>query len=164
MISAIQQKTLHTLFLISVWIKGLAGLLETIGGFLLLFVPQATLEALVIFLTAPELAEDPNDRVATFLQRAVHEFGSDTKLFASVYLIIHGIIKLFLVAGLLRRKLWSYPISLWFLAFFILYQCYRFFVTHSLWLVALTLLDLVVAFLIWHEYQARKKNYVQASL
>ncbi len=158
---AIGQHTLHRLFLLSVWIKGFAGLLETVGGFLLLFVTQTTLKALVIFLTAPELAEDPNDRVAIFLQRTVEEFAADTKLFASAYLVIHGVIKLFLVTGLLQRRLWSYPMSLWFLAVFIVYQCYRFLFTHSLWLVALTVLDLVVAFLIWREYQARKQLYVQ---
>jgi len=44
-------------------------------------------------------------------------------------------------------------VSLWFLAAFIAYQTYRFFFTHSLWLIALTVLDLAVAFLIWREYR-----------
>ena len=92
---------LHTLFLISVWIKGLAGLVETIGGLLVLFVTQKALDTFVIFLTAPELAEDPDDWIANYLSRAVQHFSADTKLFASAYLVIHGLIKLFLVAGLL---------------------------------------------------------------
>jgi len=104
-------------------------------------------------LTAPELAEDPTDHVATLLQRIVHELTADTKLFVGSYLIIHGIIKVLLVVGLLGRRLWSYPVSLWFLAAFIVYQTYRFFFTHSLWLIALTVLDLAVAFLIWREYR-----------
>jgi uncharacterized membrane protein len=112
--------------------------------------------AIVVFLTAPELAEDPTDRVATLLQRMVHELTADTKLFASGDLFVHGIVKVFLVAGLLRGRLWSYPVSLWFIAGFIAYQAYRFFFTHSLWMIALTIVDLIVAFLIWREYQARK--------
>jgi len=148
-----ERKIEHRLFLLSVWSKGIAGLVEAIGGLLLLFIPQTGLNAFVIALTAPELAEDPTDRVATLLQRIVHELTADTKLFISGYLIIHGIIKVLLVAGLLGRRLWSYPVSLWFLAAFIAYQMYRFLFTHSLWLVALTVLDLIVAFLIWREYQ-----------
>jgi uncharacterized membrane protein len=149
----VERKIEHRLFLLSVWSKGIAGLVETIGGLLLLFIPQSGLNAFVIFLTAPELAEDPSDRVATLLQHLVQELGADTKLFASSYLIVHGLIKVFLVAGLLGGQLWSYVVSLWFLAAFIAYQMYRFLFTHSLWLIALTVLDLIVAFLIWREYQ-----------
>jgi len=95
----VERKIEHRLFLLSVWSKGIAGLFETIGGLLLLFIPQTGLNALVIFLTAPELAEDPTDRVATLLQRLVHELAADTKLFVSAYLLVHGLIKLFLVGG-----------------------------------------------------------------
>src|SRR5438105_7399149 len=96
--AGIERKIEHRLFLLSVWSKGIAGLVETIGGLLLLCIPQAGLNAFVIALTAPELAEDPTDRVATFLQHIVHELVADTKLFASGYLIVHGVIKVFLVA------------------------------------------------------------------
>src|SRR6266446_2177168 len=126
-----ERKIEHTFFLLSVWSKGIAGLVETISGLLLLFIPQTGLNALVVFLTAPELAEDPTDRIATLLQRIVHELAADTKIFVSGYLIIHGVIKVFLVVGLLRHRLWSYSVSLWFLAVFIAYQAYRFFFVHS---------------------------------
>jgi uncharacterized membrane protein len=156
--TGIERKIEHGLFLLSVWSKGIAGLVETIGGLLLLIVPQSGLNAVVVTLTAPELAEDPTDRVATLLQRIVRELTADTKLFISGYLVIHGIIKVLLVAGLLGRRLWSYPVSLWFLAAFIAYQMYRFLFTHSLWLIALTVLDLIVAFLIWREYQQVRRQ------
>ncbi len=156
--AGMERKIEHRLFLLSVWSKGIAGLVEAIGGLLLLFIPQTGLNAFVIALTAPELAEDPTDRVATLLQHIVHELTADTKLFASGYLIVHGLIKVFLVAGLLGGRLWSYSVSLWFLAVFIAYQMYRFLFTHSLWLIALTFVDLIVAFLIWREYQVRKQN------
>src|SRR6266478_2117036 len=152
----LERKIEHRLFLLSVWTKGIAGLLETIAGLLLLFIPKSGLNAFVIFLTAPELAEDPTDRLATLLQRIVQELGADTKFFASSYLIVHGLIKVFLVAGLLGGRLWSYSVSLWFLAAFVAYQTCRFLFTHSLWLIALNVIDLIVAFLIWREYQIRK--------
>src|SRR5207245_8840718 len=125
--TGIERKIEHAFFLLSVWSKGVAGLLETIGGLLLLFIPHTGLNALVVFLTAPELAEDPTDRIATLLQRMVHELSADTKLFASGYLIVHGIIKVFLVAGLLRRRLWLYSVSLRFLAVSTAYRFYLLF-------------------------------------
>ena len=153
-----KRKVEHTLFLLSVWIKGLAGVVETIGGLMVLFVTQKLLDSFVLFLTAPELAEDSADWVVNYLNSAVQRFSEDTKYFASAYLIVHGLIKIFLVAGLLRQRLWAYPLSLWFLGAFIVYQCYRFTHTHSIWLVLLTVFDLAVAFLIWREYQWRRTH------
>ena len=37
-----------------------------------------------------------------------HQLSINTKHFASIYLIVYGITKIGLVAGLLRGKLWSY--------------------------------------------------------
>src|SRR5713226_3983654 len=99
----------HRLFAASVLIKGVDGLLETIGGILFMFVSPKALNSLVISLTAHELSEDPDDWFATTLRHVVHNLSSETTLFVSVYLVAHGLIKLFLVAGLLREKLWAYP-------------------------------------------------------
>jgi len=41
--AGVERKIEHRLFLLSVWTKGIAGLVETIGGLLLLFVPQTGL-------------------------------------------------------------------------------------------------------------------------
>ena len=138
--------------------------MEILAGIPFFFITPKAIERFVVFLTAPELSEDPDDWIATTLTHAVQHFTADTALFAGAYLVIHGLIKIFLVAGLLRGKLWSYPISLWFLVVFIVYQCYRYANTHSIWLVVLTIVDLIVAFLIWHEYQSRKQLYVQPLL
>lgn len=154
----IPQKTLHRLFLISVWIKGVAGVLETFAGVVVFFVTRGGLEELVIFITAPELAEDPDDWIANYLGRAIQHYSGEAQVFASAYLVIHGLIKVFLVAGLLWGRMWAYPFSLWFLAAFIVYQGYRYNHTHSIWLVLLTIIDLVVGYLIWREYRWRKQG------
>ncbi len=152
------QKGLHQLFLISIWIKGISGILETLAGIAAVFVEPRALEAVVLFLTAPELSEDPDDWFANFLGGAVRQYSADTQTFLSTYLMIHGLIRVFLVGGLLRRKLWAYPVSLAALGLFIVYQGRRFMHTHSLWLVFLTVLDLGVAYLIWDEYRLRKRG------
>jgi uncharacterized membrane protein len=48
------------------------------------------------------------------------------------YLLSHGLVKVLLVAGLLREKLWAYPASLIVLSAFIAYQTYRYSSTHSI--------------------------------
>src|SRR6267378_4107788 len=154
-------QTLHTLFLVSVWIKGIAGLVETVAGTLCFFVTPGILKSFVVLLTAPELSEDPDDWIATTLSLAVQHISADSMLFAAAYLIVHGLIKLFLVQSLLLGRLWAYPLSLWFLAAFIVYQCYRYLHTHSISLVLLTVFDLAVVFLIWREYQSRQQIHLQ---
>jgi uncharacterized membrane protein len=47
--AGVERKIEHTLFFVSVWSKGIAGFIETIAGLLLLVIPQARLNAFVIF-------------------------------------------------------------------------------------------------------------------
>ncbi len=153
-----RQRAWHDLFLVSIWIKGIVGLLQVVGGGLLLVVHQDQLIRLAVMLTQPELTEDPHDSIALFVRHSAEQFGHGTQQFASLYLAVHGLIKILLVVGLLRRKMWSYPASMWVLGAFIAYQCYRYTQTHSPWLIALTVLDIAVIVLVWHEWRARQKD------
>ncbi len=152
-VSPQREKYVHWLYLIGVWFKGIDGTLEIIGGVLFLLASRAALNRLVAHLTQHELVEDPTDWVATHVRQAVHHLSSNTKVFASAYLLAHGAVKVGLVwGGLLRRKLWAFPTAMVFLGAFIGYQTYR--VVHhvSLGLAALTVIDFIVLLLIWHEY------------
>jgi len=153
----IPERTLHRLFDLGVLIKGIDGALELAGGVLLLLVKPLTLNAMIVFLTAHEISEDPADLVANLLRNSVRHLSLNTTLFAGVYLLAHGLAKLLLVVGLLRGRRWAYPAALWFLAAFVLYQCYRILLTQSLPLTALTAFDIVVMSLIWREYRFRKQ-------
>ncbi len=86
-------------------------------------------------------------------------FSVNTKNFYAFYLLSHGVVKLALVAELLRNKLWAYPASLIVLGLFILYQIYRFYYTQSVGLVVLTVFDLIVMVLIWHEYGLMRRHH-----
>lgn len=154
----VHRDTVRRLFALGVILKGMNGILEVLGGFVFLFAGRQTLSALVFFLTAHELSEDPHDWIATSLRRSIQHVSSDTALFASAYLLGHGVIKVLLATGLLRGRRWSYPAALWFLATFVLYQLYRVLHTHSLALLSLTVLDIIVMGLIWSEYQFRKRT------
>jgi uncharacterized membrane protein len=147
---------LHRLFDVGVGLKGIDGVLEVIGGLVFLIARPETLTALVRFLTAHEISEDPSDLIANALRTGMQHLVANTKVFAGAYLLGHGLVKIVLVAGLLRGARWSYPTALWFLGCFVAYQTYRIALTHSLGLVVLTVFDLAVMYLIWREYRLWK--------
>jgi len=151
------EPTLRRLFDLGVIIKGIDGALEIAGGVLFLVVDPQALSTIVLSLTAHEISEDPSDLVANLLRDGLGHLSSNTTIFAGAYLLGHGLVKLFLVVFLLRGKLWAYLAALWFLGAFVPYQVYRIVLTHSVGLIALTVFDLVVMVLIWHEYQVRKQ-------
>ena len=148
---------LHLFFLVGVWIKAIAGVLETLAGLVLPLFTQKTLLCLVVLFTAPELTEDPHDLVANYLRSSTGTLSASAQSFASAYLVIHGLIKVALVAGLLwGRHMWAYTASMWALGAFIVYQGYLYARAPSPWLIFLTIVDLVVIYLVWREYRWRK--------
>ena len=94
--------------------------------------------------------------LSNYLLNAAEHLSLASKTFAVVYLISHGIIKAALVIGLLRNQYWAYPASLIVLWLYVIYQLYRFSVTLSIGMAMLTVFDLVVIWLIWHEYKIVK--------
>jgi uncharacterized membrane protein len=148
---------LHDTFDIAILLKGIDGLLEIISGFLLLLITPSGLMGIIVRLTQHELLEDPHDAIANMLINAAQDFSLSTKYFTVFYLISHGVIKLFLIAMLWLRKLWSYPLAILFLFLFIVYQMYRYTHTHSIWLIWLSIFDLAIVLLTWLEYERLKK-------
>ena len=151
-----QRSKLHIAFEIGVILKGLNGLLELVGGVLLLVFPPNAIQKLIVGLTQNELSEDPHDFIATHLRQAAHALSASDQLFAALYLLSHGIIKAVLVYALVRDKLWAFPWAIGVFATFGVYQIYRYFVQPSGWLIALTVLDVVVILLTWFEWRRVK--------
>ena len=147
------ERRIRQIFEVSVLLKGAHALIECIGGLVLAFVSTSAITSLVNALTQEELIEDPNDFVGTHLLSLAQNFTVSTQHFYAFYLLSHGVIKVFLVIGLLRNKLWAYPVSLVVLGLFIVYQLYRFSYTHGFGLIALTVFDVIVMGLIWHEFR-----------
>jgi uncharacterized membrane protein len=152
------ERRIHQIFEISVLLKGAHALIECIGGLILAFVSTSAIQNLVNSFTQDDLIEDPNDFVATHLLSLAQDFTVSTQHFYAFYLLSHGLIKAFLVVGLLRNKLWAYPASLVVLGLFIVYQLYRYSYTNSFGLIVLTVFDLVVMALIWHEYRVMRRH------
>ena len=147
------------LFRVSVLAKGLDGVLEIAGGIALWAVSQGWIVRAVGFLTQDEIAEDPHDLVANYLRHAARHFSLGSEHFMAIYLLGHGVVKIFVVVALLRNKLWAYPIAIVVFSGFVAYQIYRFALTGGAGLIALTIIDLIVIWFIWLEYRAvRSRN------
>jgi len=143
-------------FQVGIILKGLNGILEIVGGVLLLVVSPETINKIVVNLTQSEFSEDPHDAVANYLRSAAHGLTSSTVLFGALYLLTHGIVKVVLVVALLRDQLWAYPWMILFLLVFIVYQCYRLAIEPSGALVALTIFDVIIVWLTWREYRRHR--------
>jgi uncharacterized membrane protein len=151
-------KVLHETFRAGIFIKGIDGILEIIGGAILYVVSPLQINRLVLLLTSHELSEDPRDIIASHLVRWAGHLSVHTKLFGSFYLASHGIMKTAIVLLLWRGRLSAYPAAIVFFSVFILYQGYRYSYSHSIWLIFLSVFDIIIIVLTWLEYQRMRRE------
>lgn len=153
-----QERQIHRIFEVSVLLKGAHAVIECLSGLALAFASNRAILDLVDRLTRGELLEDQHDLVASALLHFSRGFSAQSQHFYAFYLLSHGIVKLALVVGLLKQKLWAYPASLVVLGLFIAYQVYRYTYTQSVGLIVLTIFDLFVIVLVWHEYRLLRRH------
>jgi len=152
--------TLDRTFQVGIVLKGLDGALELAGGVLLLVITPATINRVVVAVTQHERSVDPHDAIATRLVDASQRLTGSALTFGAIYLLTHGIVKLVLVAAVLRDHLWAYPLLIAVLVGFAAYQLYRIALRPPSWgLVALTVFDLAIAWLTWWEYRKRRARH-----
>jgi uncharacterized membrane protein len=101
---ASRRRSRARLFRWSVLLKGADAVLEVAGGIVLLVSPDL-LRHLAARPAQAELAEDPRDFLANRLLAAAWHFSVGTEHFWAAYLLGHGVVKLLLVAALLRGRL-----------------------------------------------------------
>lgn len=159
--TSFKKNKIHAIFEISILLKGIHSLIEILGGILVLFVTKAYLVTTVLIITQGELREDPKDIISHYLVTASNNFSVVSQHFIALYLLTHGIIKLGLVVGLLKRKMWAYPVSITIFGLFIMYQLNRFYYNQSLWLLSLTLFDVALIWLTLQEYAYQKKFFLK---
>ena len=149
---------LNATFRISLVLKGVDGLLELVGGILLLLVTPGQISSLVRTLTQHELSVDSGDLLATAARHAADSLTVSASTFAAAYLLLHGLVKIVLVWAVLKDYLWAYPWMIAFLLVFIVFQSYRITVSFSWALVLLTLFDVLIVWLTWREYRIRRNQ------
>jgi len=152
------QSLLDKTYEIGIIIKGIDGLLELIGGVLVLFLSPGVINGVTGFLTQNELQEDPHNLIATHIARLGQHLASGHNIFAAAFLLTHGLVKVVLVVCLLLNKLWAYPWALGALGLFLVYQVYQLVTAPTFGMAFLSVLDIVIIYLVYREWQKVRTN------
>ncbi|MEN0085553.1 MAG: DUF2127 domain-containing protein [Leifsonia sp.] len=148
-----KERVLDLVFLIGVLFKGLDGLLELVGGAVLLFVTPGQVQRAAERVTARELAEDPHDLVANLVVHGAAHLHGRSVWFVAAYLLLHGLVKLAIVVALLVGTRRIYPWAMAALGAFLVFQLYELIVRPSVAVAVLTVLDAVIIWLTWREWR-----------
>lgn len=143
---------LDRFFFVALIIKGFDGVVETIGGIILLIVPIDQLHGLAASAIY-ELHQDNHAFIANSLSSLDHKLTPGLAFFGALYLLIHGLVKIGLVAALLSRRYVLYPYAIGVLVLFTVYQAYEFAYNPSISLGLLTLFDIAIVWLTYVEWR-----------
>ncbi|HXX71276.1 MAG TPA: DUF2127 domain-containing protein [Candidatus Acidoferrum sp.] len=149
---------LRDIFRAGITMKGIDGLLEITGGVLLWFIKPRAMGGALRALSLHELSRDPHDSVGIHLLHVSDRLAHSNPLFASIFLLLHGLAKVGLAVALWLNELWAYPLAIGVFSAFGLYQVYRISHTHSVALAILTVFDAMIVWLTWKEYRQQKSE------
>jgi uncharacterized membrane protein len=150
---SIRERVLDLVFLVGVVFKGVDGLVELIGGAILLFITPGQILGVTQSVFAHELAEDPDDPIANAVLHGVAHLDSSATAFLAAYLLVHGAVKVVVVIALLLGSRRVYPWAIVVLVLFLIYQVYEILTAPSVGVVVLTVFDAVIIWLTWREWR-----------
>ena len=141
-------------FYIGLVLKAINAGFEIILGILLIFFSPERLNYLIdnVSIYAYKLPH----RITNYIANAINNYTVDVQSFIVVYSLTHGVFKLVVIILLWKKKLFAYPVSIIMFSLFIVYQMYHYFQSHSIWLILLTVLDIVMIVLTVIEYKKIK--------
>lgn len=153
-----KDKLLHSLFELGILLKFLNGILEIILGIILFFISGETIHRFIRFVFTSEILHDPQDLVVNYLINHSQNLTHAVLVFTGIYLLIHGLIKVWLVVSLWAKKLWAYPTAAVILFTLTIYQIYLFVSLHSIFQFLLTIIDILILLLLKFEYENIKNS------
>ena len=148
------------LFKVALLIKGIDGAAELVGAVALLLISGDLVNRLIADVLARDLLGRPDGSLARHFVSGTAEFASGDRTFAIVYLALHGVVKLLLVAALLRKWVPMYPVAVVVLGLFVIYEVYRAVTTGSVLLPFLAALDVAIIVLVIREYRLLRRERV----
>jgi uncharacterized membrane protein len=147
---------LHLVYLVTIAVKGIDGVIETLLGLLIAMTGPDKFYSLVLRFTTPELEENPANRTAAAVQHGAAGLAHASAGFAVFYLLTHGILKSGIAVNLLAGKRWIFAPACVILTGFIVYMGYHAARHFSWWLLGFTLFDLFTLTLVINEWAGRK--------
>jgi uncharacterized membrane protein len=152
----LNEQTVRRVFEASLFLKLAHAVVEIISGITLVLVKGTTVLAVADFFTRNELREDPHDLIANIVERGAQSLALGAKGSAVFFLLSHGFVEFVLVGAIFTGRRGAYPAFMIVLALLIAYQTYQLALAFSGWLFVLTLFDLFVWGLTWHEYRIQQ--------
>lgn len=149
------------LFRVAVLLKGLDGVVQLLGGVLLLFLPPAAITRLAHAVVARDLLGPPSGALAGHFEVAVEHFAGGGRTFLTAFLIAHGVIKIGLVVGMWCEILPMYPVSMVALGLFVVFEVVRAVQSGSLLLPLFAALDVAIIVLVYREYRELRRDAVR---
>ncbi len=147
------------LFRVGMGWRILYGFLRLILGFILLRLIGTPLSDIFYKVMSHELIEDPTDFLIQTVSPLLQHLSFTVTYFIAAYLIFWGIIDILLSINLLKHKMWAFPISIYLIGIFVLYEIYRFSYTRSFVLACVIIMDLILIWLIRREYHKLSSSF-----
>jgi uncharacterized membrane protein len=126
--------------------------LEVIAGFIFIVLRNHLLTDFVRFITRAELIEDPTDFIANHFVSYADKISLSIQIFFALYLIINGIIKILLAYGLLRNKIWVYPVAMIMYGLLLIYEIFRHIIHPTYWLSILIVFEVIFLLMITYKF------------
>ncbi len=155
---------LDQVFLISIILKSIDAVAEIIGGVLLLVISPHVLERVTSALTSSTLKHHPNEWWAKYIAHGGYNLAHNSRLFGGLYLLSHGVVKLAVIIGVLKQKLWAYPALIIVFIGFIIYQIWDVLHKFSLGMTLLTVFDSFIVVLTYFEWQKHKRRHAHKAI
>jgi uncharacterized membrane protein len=110
-LQAVQKDTsfVHRAFWLSLFLKGLDGALQLLGGVAVLVAEPGTLGKAYRWLSRFLIGNRVHNPEADFIKVTAESFHMNVEMLVAIYLLVNGVIKVLLVYGLLKEKLWVFP-------------------------------------------------------
>lgn len=140
-------------------LKGIDGLVElALAVLLFVFGPHGITEA-AIWITTRFSSDTTRLWLSEHLVRHAH-LAAGSVIFAASYLVVQGVVKLWLAEALLRERRKVFPIALGVMGLLIVAVIVREAEKPAIGLHILLLLNVVITFLIWREYTQLKQRRI----
>ena len=147
--------TSHRVYILSLWTKAVFAVVEMAVGLAIYFVTLTEVRSLTRWILHLRIFADPHDRRTVVMQHLLGGLPMNAKTFLAVYLLLHGALKIGLVAGLLTGHRWAHPVGLAGLGAFVIYQVEHYFKHGQPIILVMAGFDVFIMVMVWREWQQK---------
>jgi uncharacterized membrane protein len=146
------ENTYGFFFRLGMWWRIFYGFLRILLSLILLRLVGIPFADIFYDLMSHEIIENKADFLIRTISPFLEHFSFTVTYFLVTHLVFWGFLDIILSVSMLRHRLWAFPVSIYLMGMFVLYEMYRFTHTHSLILLWVIFIDIIIIWLIRKEY------------